>query len=554
MLLTIFSVVSGEPKLRMLTMGGVETTKFITGEPFVIEVVDNTFDGKIQYPEIKGIKKSWIQNTSVSLRTVNGSSTITYKYAIQINKEGAYQIGPADWKHKKSRGTIEIVTSMADTNRAKINTNEVTLRFLVDNDHVVKGQKIQCTLLLHSPADKRTRLRGIDWPSEFESKAFNIKNIVGPTRSEEIVYGRRYVYMQWQWDMYCNELGEQVIPAHVADYAIENSSMHAFFTSLIGNWADKRVYSNSALITVDALPPFDKPVHAIGTFTAFRAIVDPTVVHQGSALIFSLELEGTGNFDQLEAPPLSGLPTSLLVHDSVESTMESKSDSMVKRFEYVVRGVDVTDTQIPSQLFTYFNINQKRYVTMQTDPIFVSVVPHHLKDRLSVSPANEDRSTISNELALTRDILPLWRQNFSIPWPLFIFLVFLFVGATVCYLFFSILLSYYDQYICRFLIRLYAFSRAKKEIKVARKLHDTSRLYGVFMRFFSARMGARHTVVFEKLLNKEIKLVGLTSDQCAQWVHFWNVVVQSNFSDYHVKNNTLFREADFWLRIFVKLL
>ncbi len=319
-------------------------------------------------------------------------------------------------------------------------------------------------------------------------------------------------YVQWQWEMYPTKPGEFLIPAYSADYEVPTKDNHLFGGFFMFNRADhKRVYSNAVTIKVSPLPHSKLPVHAVGQFERFSAEIKPGVAKEGEGMVLALEIEGNGNLSAIATPVLQ-MPDTLKYYDSKSSIIAPQhSDELPKkRFEFIVQGLKSGYCEIPEQLFTYFDIDTHRYVTLRTVPLAVSIMPGVMsakKDIVTpILPTEELDVVAAMQTIADINTSGLWytvAERRSLPWWLFQLLLLL-PCFYLAYPFVSERFIVLTGNSAR-LGRWRAFRKARRQIEQAIKDNDDTQLYAIFMQLLQDldknEEVLRQEIFFERIMH-----------------------------------------------------
>jgi hypothetical protein len=105
---------------------------------------------------------------------------------------------------------------------------------------------------------------------------------------------------------------------------------------------------------------------AIGSFTS-GAELTPVEARVGDPMTLTVWLRGEGTLSVATAPDLAANATIAKQFKLYEATEETDQDT--RRFTYSLRPLTEDIEQFPSIPLTYFDVNQEKYVTLQTEPI-----------------------------------------------------------------------------------------------------------------------------------------------------------------------------------------
>lgn len=469
----------------------------VVGQPFTLDVVIDEVYGSIPNPSIKGLDKFNARQCGAYSSSVNGKATARYSYQISINKIGSYVLGPATITYQQqelvsNEVRVDVVKDIAvaqtnNQNGIAIAEAKTFLRLMVSAESVVVGQKIDCMLRFYYQ-DPSMSLTSIGSPNLV---GFDVKEGSPLEQGTAQIDGVDYRYVQWQWEMYPTKPGEFLIPAYSADYEVQIRDNHFFSGFFMVSRADrKRVYSNAITIKVSPLPHSHIPVHAVGQFERFSAEIKPGVAKEGEGMVLALEIEGNGNLPAIAIPILQ-MPESLKYYDSNSTIITPKYHDELpkKRFEFVVQGMKAGYCEIPEQLFTYFDTDMHRYVTLRTTPLAVSIMPGVISAKKEVVapvlPSEESVAIAVEEAIADINTVGLWypvSERRSLPWWLFQLLLLLpcfYIGYPFVLDKFVLLTGKSAR-----LLRWRAFKQARKQIEQAIIDNDDQKLYAIFMQLF----------------------------------------------------------------------
>jgi hypothetical protein len=228
-------------------------------------------------------------------------------------------------------------------------------------------------------------------------------------------------------------------------------------------------------------------------------------------MVLTLEIEGNGNLSAIATPQLQ-MPDTLKYYDSNSSIIAPKhSDELPKkRFEFIVQGMKSGYCEIPEQLFTYFDIDTHRYVTLRTVPLAVSIMPGVISAKKDIGapllPIEEAGVVAALQTIADINTSGLWysvSERRSLPWWLFQLLLLLpcFYLAYPFILERGIVLTGNSVRLRRWR----ALRNARKQIEQSIKNSDDTQLYAIFMQLLQ-ELGKNEDVLrqdsfFESILH-----------------------------------------------------
>jgi hypothetical protein len=555
------SVLQATVTLRTVDLKGKPLTQATVGVPFNIELVIEREDGQVEQRTIQGLEAFTVTGRSSKVYFINNQRSSNTSLTVVAHKTGTYTIGPAELviegKLKKAL-PITIMVSSTPSVTQEAQTTPVFIRMSINKTAAVVGEKIQCTIRVYYLHDA-TQIQTLTEPTADELRSDNRR---GPTMSKQKINGVIYHCAQWEWDMYPTAAGTLSIPAVCGDFRIpddddETDMFSQFFRMMGQQLHHKRVYSNALTLTVDALPPYHKPVEAIGEFSAFAAQIKPSVAHEGEGMMLTLTVEGKGALDTLRPPQLTGVPSTIKWYESKNTITPLADGKYIKSFEYIVQGLKEGEWQLPAQEFTYFDVVGKKYVTIHSMPLTITITPALKKTVPVLSSTQAVSSSESNEQVEHDEVAPLqsvqvWQAQavWHIPWWLYCVLM-LIPGAIL-------IVTYLqkkwrtDRFSCAAPAqrKKQAFAKAMSALRSARKNTKTDLIYPIFTHLFATIYNDSSQALSHDALQEHFKSAGISSEHLEQWHHFIARCAQEAYTPQNrVRDDAtqLFNRAEQWL-------
>lgn len=341
-------------------------------------------------------------NQSTSMQIINGSisSTISYSYILQARNVGKAVIGPAsieiggreyysepiEMTITKPNGNAKPQASSHGTEDVNIGDN-LFLRASVDRSTVYQGEQITITYKIYSrltitnySINKLPTMTGF-WGEDFDMpQQINLTN--------ETVNGKQYrvgtlkktaLFPTQSGTLEINPM-EITCQVQVQQRRRSDDFFDQFFNDpFMGNAQTRNVEvkSSSLKIRVLPLPNRNVPQSFRGAVGKFSLNVDfnKRTVKTNEPLSIKATISGTGNIKILEAPVLN-LPQDFekyepKVTENIERNTEKISGT--KSFEWLIVPRYPGEKRIPPLEFTYYDISQRRYVTLHSNEYNVLV-------------------------------------------------------------------------------------------------------------------------------------------------------------------------------------
>lgn len=346
------------------------------------------------------------QGKSTSIQIINGqrSKTVqsTYTYVLRPVKAGRFTLPVATAKVKgKSISSepvaIEVVASgSASSNRqttAKtsngpssqrqqvgVQDSDIFLSLDLDRTKVVVGEPIIATLKLY----QKVNIAGFENVSFPTFNGFWSQEIESPTNiefSREVYDGQIYnAALLRKFVLIPQQQGQVTInPAEMT--CLVNIRISSGGTSIFDGFFDdyrtvrKKVVTKPITVSVSPLPSGAPASFAggVGEFNISAKVnKDSLKTHEAASLL--LTVTGRGNVSLLESPKVN-FPPDMEVYDTKVSDKIDKSGlsgSRTYEFPFIPRSYG--DFVIEPIKYSYYDINQHKYVTLETQPIMLTVL------------------------------------------------------------------------------------------------------------------------------------------------------------------------------------
>lgn len=343
------------------------------------------------------------QGRSTSIQIINGKRTTTsqfsYTYVLKPLKTGTFTIPAATItvkgkKYSSKAISVNVVSEGASSQSRQqsggggaavssdISSSDLFLRMTFDKTDVVVGEPITATLKLY----QRVNLAGFE-DARFPSfNGFWSQEVEAPTNIEfrresldDRIYNvaliRKYVIVPQQAGTLAVDPAELVCLINVKTVS---SGSVSIFDEFFDDYRTirKRISTPSYKIKVSPLPS-GAPASFKGGVgkLSIKAVMsrDSLVTHEAASLVVTLS--GKGNISLLEAPDVV-FPPDFEVYDTKVSEKTDKasggtSGSKTYEFPFIPRSHG--DFAIAPIKYTYYDVEAKRYVTLETAPIPFSV-------------------------------------------------------------------------------------------------------------------------------------------------------------------------------------
>ena len=369
---------------------------------FIIEGEDSPSDFSWASSDEFQVQWGPQQGKSTSIQIVNGkrSKTVqsTYTYVLRPVKAGKFALPTATAKVKgkqiaSTQKIIEVAAAGAASShrpqqsgqqsqrqQAGLNDSDLFMTLSLDRTDVVVGEPVIATLKLY----QRVNIAGFENVSFPSFNGFWSQEIEAPTNiefSREVYDGqiynsallRKFVLIPQQQGKVKIEPAEMTCLVNIRVSSGGTSIFDGFFDDY--RTVRKRVATQPVIMNVSPLPA-GAPASFAGGVGQFRISAkvsrDTLKTHEAASLLVTVS--GTGNVSLLEAPKIV-FPPDMEVYDTkVSEKIDRNGLSGSKFYEFPFIPRSHGDFIIEPVRYSYYDVNQKKYVTLETSPIPLTVL------------------------------------------------------------------------------------------------------------------------------------------------------------------------------------
>lgn len=346
------------------------------------------------------------QGRSTSVQMINGKTTksvqTTYSYVLRPLKAGKFTLAKAVAKVKgqeiySSPTAIEVVAagssgsaqrqtqSSAQSGQTRqssasgVQDEDIFLTLSLSRTNVVVGEPVTAVIKLY----QRVNVAGFEsavfpsfngfWSQELEAPSnieFTRETYNGQIYNSALL--RKFILIPQQQGQIRIDPAELVCLVNVRVSSGGASIFDGFFDDY--RTIRKRVTSKPLTVNVSPLPS-GAPASfggGVGEFTISAKVSKDTLkTHEAASLL--LTVSGNGNVSLLSAPKVS-FPPDMEVYDTkISERIDKGGLSGSKMYEYPFIPRSYGDFVIEPIKYSYYDVNRKQYVTLETPPIPVYV-------------------------------------------------------------------------------------------------------------------------------------------------------------------------------------
>jgi len=404
---------------------------------------------------------------SMSTQIINGkrttSSQTTYTYVLRPTGTGKFNIPTATAKVKgkeirSESKTIEVAAAGAASSRPQtqqgsasrsqqtgVADEDIFMTLELSRTNVVVGEPITATLKLY----QRVNVAGFENVSFPDFNGFWSQEIEAPTNiefSREVYEGqiynsallRKFILIPQQQGAVKINPAEMVCLVNIRVASAGNSIFDGFFDDY--RTIRKRVATKPLTVNVSPLPA-GAPASfggGVGTFEISAKLSKDTLkTHEAGSLLVTVT--GKGNVSLLEAPKVS-FPPDMEVYDTkVSDRIDKGGLNGVRYYEFPFIPRSYGDFVIEPIKYSYYDVNTKRYVTLETPAIPLTVERGNETDGGGVvisGPSQKDVRTLGSDIRFISTKAPGLASKgafFVGSLSFWIITVLLFVVAAICW-------------------------------------------------------------------------------------------------------------------------
>jgi hypothetical protein len=305
-----------------------------------------------------------------------------FRYKLTTDQTGTFTIPPFEARLGQSIARsrplrIQVAGPRADNvpgivTRARVDTGlDVNFRAIASPDTVYVGQQVnyEVAVFLNENVSDRLRRNPTFYPPDIRSMlAYDLPSV--KTAPRRRVGSRCFDALVYQRALFPLIAGRFVIPPSQLVYSLSTSA--GFFS----REETHDVQTDRAQVVAVDPPAGTRPANwsgAVGDLR-LRAKLDTTAGRVGNPLVLTVQVTGAGNVKLFPRPDVQ-VPWASLVRGDERVRVDSMSTriSGYKEFDWVLTPRIPGELDVPPIRYSYFNPEQRRYLTAESPPVKVRV-------------------------------------------------------------------------------------------------------------------------------------------------------------------------------------
>lgn len=533
------------------------------GTHLSLRFIVSNLDPSCSSAHIPGLDAAKILSEHVSnessMTQINGKITrndrIIKVIDLVFNQEGSYRIGPVACNIAGSKvvsNELALVVGPASKSVSAKAGSKIYAELSTGKAQVYEGEPFLLKCRLCSAVQIMQYQLAQPSFADFETRGQG-----RATQHSESINGTQYAVIEFFFTLVAIKPGSYTIPPCTVQLALADRSSRGFggFFSFAGlGYTQHNETSNACDITVLPLPATNKKLLSVGEFSQPVMSVQSNKAAVGELITVRLKIEGSGNFDYMQAPDLT-LPDGLSCYDPVvHESLETRDGAQVgsKTFEYIVRAQEPGSFTIPSQHYAFFDPQHAHYVKYSTKPITLEISGSAQQDvvlpkiaSLSDNAAQEDAPAQDKEqdihFIVSHPFGSVFCRTRAFSWQ---FLLILMIFMVACVLLPRV------QYVARHVERICAWARIFYQYKreFATQKHPEC-LYNFFKSYFALRTRLPVTVIERQDIQSFLERRGWQQDEVKAFMLFLAKCAEVSFAGRVVgaqESAQLFIAAQHW--------
>jgi len=356
---------------------------FYKNEVVVFKIIAIGKDIKIpEIPEINGIP---VQNTGTSQQTtiVNGDTSyqLVKSYAMVSNEDIEIPSFKINIDNKIEQTQKKLV-KMIEVKKTKSDLYDLTIS--INKKSVYVGELVE--FILKFKYKKDLEIVSLDYTKP-TFKGFWVKELQEQKKPARDL-NDEYIEQEVKYILFPQQAGDiELDPLKIGVTTLKQENGRSYFLS--SPTETKAIYSNKLQLKVNELP---ENVNLVGDFKIFSSVNKDTV-KQGEAVSYKLNIEGRGNFDDLDEIKLN-IPGVTIYDNPSKKDFNMENGLYGGKYTKSYSVVGQNDFTIPSIELKYFNKESKTIKIIKTKSYKIKVDGAVRKDaKLEVAKTVEEGSS-----------------------------------------------------------------------------------------------------------------------------------------------------------------
>lgn len=376
-------------------------------------------------PQLPAMPEFRVQSlgTSSSVQIINMkmASSVTFNFRLTPTKKGVFMIQAVRVPIDGKIFTTEPITlSIKESSSSPTEPNApIFVQTSVSNDRPYINEQVTLTLKLF----RKVEVRNINLNANYDN--FRKEDLGKEKEYTQTLNGINYNVLELSVALFPTKTGNHEIPPAILDLDVlhrarerrsTNDPLAHFFDDsfLFGARVQaehKTLRTNPVVLKVQPLPEAGKPQNfsnLVGQFNISSEITKDRI-ELGDSATLSVKISGKGNVKDIPEPKLDIQDSFKIYPDQPEFKQEIEGSKILgkKIFKFALLPLREGKTIVPPITLTYFDPEQKKYVSAQTQPLSIHTNPSKTKESLNLAETDAPKTKKESIKIIGKDILPI---------------------------------------------------------------------------------------------------------------------------------------------------
>lgn len=365
-------------------------------------------NGNIVMPTLPSLPSFNVYSRQVEQSSVNGHTTILFKYTMLPRFVGKATIGAITFEHKGQKYATEPIS--IDVYKATIDQPVADASKEDTSTPITSANLPPLEAALLAKASKHKEpfflVAAVSNPNPYVNQSFilavrfyyskefydapyikpTVSNIfmedLQPAKGSQTLHGALYHYEEQRYLLSAVATGKASIGPATVQFQTGNSPFSAF-DRIFGGAAisePQAVSSEAINLQIRPIPSTNIPSFygAVGQDFTLKTDIHPKQVEVGEAINVSITVKGSGNLKStkdLQFPAIDGFNSYPAAASAGNTTQNNSSSLSYKTFKEVLVPVSSGIYTIPAIEWTFFNPKTQKFVTLHSTETQITVIP-----------------------------------------------------------------------------------------------------------------------------------------------------------------------------------
>ncbi len=414
-----------------------DKTTLTLDDELTLTVQVSGVSGNMVMPQLPSLPAFNVYSREAAQSSVNGKSTLFFKYTMMPRFVGNTTIGPVTFKYggktyQTKPISIRIYRSGTSVPKANNTQSQNTAQAAKAVDQLPPLERELATRAYAHTSEPYFLVAAVSNKTPYLNEPFilavrfyysqsfydapyqnpAVSNLfmeeIGEAQGQQNIQGRTYRYEEKRYQLSGVSAGKARIGAATVTFRPGDSPLSIFDRFFGGSavQAEQSVSSKPIEVTIKPLPTANKPASfygAVGTDYTFSAKLDHDQTEAGEAVTWSATVQGPGNLkttSDLVFPTVQGVTAYPAA--PAAGVLPNQKDRSYKVFKTELVPLSSGTYTLPAILWSYFDPKTNAYKTLASQPLTLTVTPAtHTEKQVnfgSVEPTGNGIQTLGKDI------------------------------------------------------------------------------------------------------------------------------------------------------------